>query len=409
MPIMTETAPPAQSAEIGSLELTILLPCLNEAETIAVCIEKANGYLARSGVSGEVLIADNGSTDGSQDIARRLGARVLDIPVRGYGAALIGGIDGARGRYIIMGDADDSYDLSNLDAFVERLRGGADLVMGNRFKGGIAPGAMPFLHRILGNPVLSYMGRLFFNIPTGDFHCGLRGFNAESIRGLSLVTSGMEFASEMVVRAAVEGLRLEEVPTTLRPDGRSRAPHLKTWRDGWRHFKFLLMYSPKWLFLFPGALLIAVGLTLAALLSLGPVHLPGGAALDLNSFTAACFMVIAGVQLVSFGVLARYYASITGMLPQGRRSNWLRRTLTTDSVARLAAVFLIIGLGTFGFAFGHWASLGFGDLSGPAVPRFTIAGLSIMVIGVQLGFQAFMIGILEIPLVRSGGLKAIKT
>jgi hypothetical protein len=408
MNTMTEAAPRSEAPNAGALELTILMPCLNEAETLAVCIEKAQGFLTRTGIAGEVLIADNGSTDGSREIATHLGARMVRVADRGYGAALLGGSNAARGRYIIMGDADDSYDLANLDAFVARLRDGADLVMGNRFQGGIAPGAMPFLHRILGNPVLSWMGRLFFNIPTGDFHCGLRGFNAESIRKLSLVTSGMEFASEMVVRAAVEGLRLEEVPTTLKPDGRSRAPHLKTWRDGWRHFKFLLMYSPKWLFFFPGALLIAAGLTLATLLWLGPVQMPGGTALDINSFTAACFMVIAGVQLASFGVLARYYASITGMLPQGARSNWLRRTMNTDNVARIAGILLVIGLATFGAAFGQWASRDFGDLTGGAAPRLTITGLSIIVIAVQLGFQAFMIGILEIPLARSGGLKAIE-
>jgi glycosyltransferase involved in cell wall biosynthesis len=405
---MTEAAPPLQQAQADTLELTILLPCLNEAETLAVCIQKAQGFLARTGIAGEVLIADNGSTDGSRDIAAGLGARVAPVGDRGYGAALLGGIEAARGRYIIMGDADDSYDLGNLDAFFERLRAGADLVMGNRFRGGVAPGAMPFLHKYLGNPLLSTVGRVFFDIPVGDFHCGLRGFNAASIRRLALVTRGMEFASEMVVRAAVEGMRLEEVPTTLKPDGRSRAPHLKTWRDGWRHFKFLLMYSPKWLFFLPGALLIAVGLLLATVLWLGPVRLPGGAALDINSFTAACFMVIAGVQLASFGMLARYYASITGMLPEGRRSNWLRRALSTDNVARLAGVLLVIGLATFGAAFGRWASQGFGDLIGHAAPRLTIAGLSIIVIAVQLGFQAFMIGILEIPLVRSGGLKAIE-
>lgn len=404
---MTETAPSLQPAEVGALELTILMPCLNEAETLAICIEKAQAYLARTGISGEVLIADNGSTDGSQEIARGLGARVVPVPERGYGAAIGGGIAAARGRYIIMGDADDSYDFSALDPFVAHLRDGADLVMGNRFKGGVAPGAMPFLHKYLGNPVLSWVGRVFFKIPVGDFHCGLRGFNADSVRRLGLVTRGMEFASEMVVRAAVEGYRLDEVPTTLKPDGRTRAPHLKTWRDGWRHLKFLLMYSPKWLFFFPGALLIAIGMTLALLLSFGPVELPGGTALDLNTFTAACFMVIAGVQLVSFGVLARYYASITGMLPHGARSNWLRRTMSTDTVTRLAAILLVVGLATFGAAFANWASLGFGDLTGATEPRLTIAGLSIMVIAVQLGFQAFMIGILEIPLVRSGGLKAI--
>ena len=218
------------------LELTILMPCLNEAETIAVCVAKAVGYLRRTGVAGEVLIADNGSNDGSQGLAETAGARVVAVPEKGYGAALIGGINGARGKFIIMGDADDSYDFENLDGMVDHLRAGADLVMGNRFQGGIAPGAMPFLHRYLGNPVLSFIGRLFFSIPIGDFHCGLRGFSRDAILGLGLQSPGMEFASEMVVKASLRGLRIEETPTTLRPDGRSRPPHLKTWRDGWRKY-----------------------------------------------------------------------------------------------------------------------------------------------------------------------------
>lgn len=238
-----------------TLELTILMPCLNEAETLAVCIRKAKEYLELSGVAGEVLIADNGSTDGSQEIARAGGARVVAVASRGYGAALLGGIDAAHGKYIIMGDADDSYDFTALQPFVDGLRKGADIVMGNRFKGGIAPGAMPMLHRYLGNPVLSGIGRLFFRIPIKDFHCGLRGFSRERIRELNLRTTGMEFASEMLVRAALAGYTVEEVPTTLKPDGRSRPPHLRTWRDGWRHLSFLLMYSPRWLFLYPGLLI----------------------------------------------------------------------------------------------------------------------------------------------------------
>ncbi|MES1200240.1 MAG: glycosyltransferase family 2 protein [Pseudomonadota bacterium] len=389
-----------KEAKDGGVELTILMPCLNEAETLATCIKKAKGYLERAGIAGEVLIADNGSTDGSQEIARSFGARVVDVPQRGYGAALIGGVNAARGTYVIMGDADDSYDFSALDAFVERLRGGGDLVIGNRFKGKVEPGAMPALHRYIGNPALSMIGRVFFNIPVGDFHCGLRGFNTEALRRLDLVTRGMEYASEMVVRASLEGYRIEEVPTTLKPDGRSRAPHLKPWRDGWRHLKFLLMYSPKWLFMIPGLVLVALGLALAAALSLGPVHVIGGTVLSTNSFVAACFAVIAGVQLFSFGVLVRFYATITGMLPRGRRSDWLRSVVSTDTVARLAAILFAIGVLTFGLALFHWASLDFGDLTDAATPRTIIAGLSIMVIAVQLGFQAFMIGILEIPLTR---------
>lgn len=214
------------------LELSILMPCLNEAETLAICIDKAQNFLRRHNIAGEILIADNGSTDGSQDIARQHGARVVHIPVKGYGAALLGGIEAANGRYIIMGDADDSYDFTALEAFVEKLREGYELVMGNRFRGGIRPGAMPPLHRYLGNPVLTGIGRIFFRSPAGDFHCGLRGFNRQSILRLGLRTTGMEFASEMVVKATLHRLRIAEVPTTLSPDGRSRPPHLRSWRDG---------------------------------------------------------------------------------------------------------------------------------------------------------------------------------
>ena len=242
-----------------SCELTVLMPCLNEVETLAACIGKALAYLRTQRVAGEVLLADNGSDDGSQAIARELGARVVDVPTKGYGAALLGGIAQARGRFVIMGDADDSYDFSQLDGFLARLRDGADLVIGNRFAGGIAPGAMPPLHRYLGNPVLSLIGRLFFGVGVGDFHCGLRGFRTDRVRALDLRTTGMEFASEMVVRSAVAGLRIDEVPCRLAPDGRSRKPHLKTWRDGWRHLKFLLIFSPRWLFLLPGGALTILG------------------------------------------------------------------------------------------------------------------------------------------------------
>lgn len=389
------------AAEAQPLELTILMPCLNEAETIAVCVEKAMGFLTRAKINGEVVIADNGSTDGSQAIATGLGARVVPVPERGYGAALLGGIAAARGAYIIMGDADDSYDFTALDSFVEKLRGGTDLVMGNRFRGGIAPGAMPPLHKYFGNPVLSWLGRLLFRVPIGDFHCGLRGFNTASMRKLGLVTSGMEFASEMVLRSGLEGLKIEEVPTTLKPDGRSRPPHLKSFRDGWRHLKLLLMYSPKWLFIFPGALLLAMGGALMALLWFGPFALSENVVLDANSYAAACFMAIAGVQLVSFGVLARYFATLTGMLPRGARSDFVFKLATTDTVVRLGAVSLVLGLGVFGYAVWEWSHLHFGDLTGmPHISRAVMSGLSFIVISIQLGFGAFMIGILNIPLAR---------
>ncbi len=394
-----EDAAPSE-APFDDLELSIVIPCLNEAETLAVCVQKARGFLSRAGIDGEVLVADNDSTDGSQAIAESSGARVVPVPERGYGAALLGGIYAARGKYIIMGDADDSYDLANLDAFVAKLRQGTDLVMGNRFQGGIEPGAMPLLHRFLGNPVLSALGRLFFRSSIGDFHCGLRGFNNASIRKLGLVTTGMEFASEMIVRSALAGYRIEEVPTTLSRDGRSRPPHLRTWRDGWRHLKFLLMYTPRWLFIYPGAFLIALGMALVTMLSFGPLRLDDNVVLGLNSFVAACFLVISGVQIVTFGVLARHYASVTGMLPRGPRSDWLTKYVTTDNITRLALIILVIGLATFGYAANEWAKAGFGALERPEIPRIVVAGLSMIVVAIQLGFQGFIIGILQIPLTR---------
>ena len=311
------------------LELTVLMPCLNEAETIGASITKAQAFLARKEVAGEVLIADNGSTDGPREISRRHGARIVSVATRGYGAALLSGIEAARGRYIAMGDADDSYDFSRLDEYLDQLRDGAELVMGNRFQGGIDPGAMPFLHRYLGNPALSFLGRLFFKIPVGGFHCGLRAFKTESIRSLELQTTGMEFASEMVVCSALRGLKIVEVPTPLKPDGRSRAPHLKTWRDGWRHLKFLLMYSQRWLFFIPGFSMIATGLLLAATLFFGPVKVFGDVILDIDSFISACFLVIVGVQFVSFGALSRSYAAIAGYLSRDTGSMTVLRHLTT--------------------------------------------------------------------------------
>jgi hypothetical protein len=401
--VSTAAAATSDAATHSDMELTILMPCLNEAETIETCVRKANEYLRRSGVVGEVLLADNGSTDGSQALAAALGARVIPISQRGYGAALLGGIAAARGRYIIMGDADDSYDLSNLDDFVAHLRAGSELVMGNRFKGGIETGAMPTLHRYLGNPVLSFIGRWLFGTPTGDFHCGLRGFNTESIRQLGLVTTGMEFASEMVVRSSLSNLAISEVPTTLKPDGRSRAPHLKTWSDGWRHLKFLLIYNPRWLFLIPGAVISAVSLALVVMLATGPVALGENMVLDINSFTAACFMLIAGVQIVGFGLLARQYATISGMLPPGQRAAWFERNVQTNLVVRVAVLLLITGSLIFGLAIREWAMVGFGDLTNPAVNRSVIAGLTLVVISLQLGFGAFMIDLLRVPFVRRPG------
>ena len=346
------------------------------------------------------MIADNGSTDGSQEIAAAIGARVVPVAEKGYGAALLGGIAAAKGRFIIMGDADDSYDFGALEAFVARLRDGADLVMGNRFQGGIEPGAMPPLHRYLGNPVLSFVGRLFFRIKTGDFHCGLRGFNTESIRKLDLQTTGMEFASEMVVRGALAGLRIEEVPTKLKPDGRSRPPHLRTWRDGWRHLKFLLVYNPRWMFFIPGTVLGGLGMLFAALLVFGPLRVIDNLSLDLNTFVAACFMVVTGVQLITFGAISRYYAEITGILPPSRRSDWLTRTISTDRLATNAGICFAGGVLFFTYAVARWAHLGFGPLNDSEIPRIVVLGLSLIVISFQAFFSAFLLGVLEIPVKR---------
>jgi glycosyltransferase involved in cell wall biosynthesis len=384
------------SGPAPELELTILMPCLNEAETLAICIRKAKSFLEASGIAGEVLIADNGSTDGSIAIAENLGARVEPVPTRGYGAALAGGIAAARGRYVIMGDADDSYDFASLMPFVEALRAGSDLVVGNRFRGGIEQGAMPFLHYWLGNPILSFLGRLFFSIPVGDFHCGLRGFRRDAVRDLGLRTTGMEFASEMIVRAGLDRLRISEVPTTLKPDGRSRPPHLKTWRDGWRHLKFLLMFSPRWLFFVPGTLLMAAGLLLSLALIAGPVRLTDSLELDFSSFLAGCLMTVMGVQITTFGALARYYANRSGMLPESPGSSLIAPWCKTDRLARAALALIVAGAVLFAGSLKAWADAGFGHLTDPLVPRLVGAGLTLVVIGIQTGFAGFLFGIFDI-------------
>ena len=381
-----------------TLELTILMPCLNEAETLGVCVDKAMAYLARSGISGEVLIADNGSTDGSQAIATAGGARVVAVPERGYGSALKGGIAAARGRYIIMGDADDSYDFSKLDAFVSQLRAGSDIVMGNRFKGGIGPGAMPFLHRYLGNPVLSFLGRLFFRINVGDFHCGLRGFNTAAVRGLRLETSGMEFASEMVVRASIAGLSIAEVPTTLKKDGRSRPPHLKTWRDGWRHLRFLLVYSPRWLFFYPGLFLVILGALGLAVLYPGPLTITKSLRLDIHTFLVAAMTVLVGVQAMSFGLVARRYGALLGFLPASENLERVLRAFSLERVLRAALVLGILGIGFQAWAFSSWAATGFGDLTFGTTMRALILGLTALVAAIQLALTAFLASVVEMPL-----------
>ena len=370
-------------------ELTILMPCLNESETLATCIMKAKAYLERSGVDGEVLIADNGSTDGSQEIARGLGARVVDVAQKGYGAALLGGIAAARGKYTIMGDADDSYDFSSLQVFVDKLRQGVDLVMGNRFKGGIAPGAMPPLHRYLGNPVLSWIGRLFFRISIGDFHCGLRGFNTEAIRRCGLKTTGMEFASEMVVKASLYGLSMAEVPTTLAKDGRSRPPHLRTWRDGWRHLCFLLTYAPHWLYMYPALALMGVGLLGVLLLLSGPLSV-GSVTFANKSVGTFAMLLMLGMQVMGLGGVA---AGLAGTHLPGRGVSLLARLASRDRLAFVALAFLLLFVFSYGYCFSAWSGVGYGDMASPFVDNLSILAIVFGAMAVFSFMLAFIIAV----------------
>ena len=379
------------------IEVSILMPCLNEAETIGTCITKATSFLARSKIHGELLIADNGSTDGSVQIAERLGARVVHVPSRGYGAALQHGTEAARGRFIIMGDSDDSYDFSELDGFIAKLRGGFDLVMGNRFRGGIAPGAMPPLHRYFGNPVLSFVGRTFFKMNVGDFYCGLRGFRRDSILRLGLISSGMEFALEMVVRASLAHLKIAEVPTTLSPDGRSRPPHLRTWRDGWRSIRFFLMFSPRWLFLYPGIALLLLGLAASSLLLLGPLPIGPHVNVDLHSFVIAAMATIAGLQTISFAIIVRRYGASRGFFPTSPRLQKRAYLFMLEYVLVAALLLAVLGIAGVVWCVVQWATVDFGPLEYGLVMRVLIVSMTMVVIAVQSSFTAFLAAILDIP------------
>jgi glycosyltransferase involved in cell wall biosynthesis len=383
-------------------ELTILMPCLNEAETLASCIAKALHFLRRSGVEGEVLIADNGSTDGSRIIAVTAGARVVSIDAKGYGSALLGGIRAARGRFVIMGDSDDSYDFSELDAFVAKLRVGHALVMGNRFRGGIKPGAMPPLHRYLGNPVLSAIGRVFFNSPCRDFHCGLRGFDRDAILGLDLQAPGMEFASEMVVKATIHGLAIAEVPTTLSPDGRSRPPHLRSWRDGWRHLRFLLLFSPRWLFLYPGLGLLISGAAVMAWLLPAPREV-FGLTFDIHTLFFASLAVVVGFHSALFYVFARVYGMREGMAPPNPRFLRLTGMLTLEAGLLAGLLLLLIGLVLAVLAVSAWNQTQFGALPPEYEMRLVIPSGTCILLAFQTAYGAFFLSVLEIRSGKRGG------
>ena len=375
-------------------EFSVVLPCLNEAETLAKCIGKAQRAFRELGIDGEVVVADNGSTDGSQQIAERLGARVVPIEARGYGNAIRGGIHAARGRYLIMGDSDDSYDFSKIRPFVEKLRGGSDLVMGNRFQGGIMPGAMPWKHKWIGNPVLSFIGRLFFHCPVGDFHCGLRGFSKDAYGRMQLQTTGMEFASEMVIKSTLMRMNIAEVPIILHKDGRSRPPHLRSWRDGWRHLRFMLLYSPRWLFWYPGAVLFLAGILGSLWLWGGQRHI-GRVTLDIHTLLVAAFASLLGFQLIIFALFTKIFAVTEGLHPSSLLSRVPREiNLEFGVVAGLGLI--LTGLAFLGSAILGWRATGFGPLDPRVTMRQVIPSVVFLTLGVQTIFASFFLSVLTL-------------
>ena len=376
-----------------SKEFSIVMPCLNESETLAICIKKANDFFVTNAINGEVIIADNGSSDGSQEIALHHGAKVISIANKGYGNTLKGGFENASGKYIIMGDADDSYDFSNLSQFVEKLREEADLVIGNRFKGGIKKGAMPFLHKYIGNPVLSFLGRLFFKSSIGDFHCGLRGFSKEAYLKMNLATSGMEFASEMIVKSHLLNLKIVEVPTILYKDGRSRKPHLNTWSDGWRHLRFLLLYSPKWLFLFPGIIMMVFGFLISTVLIISPVHILR-VTFDVHTLLYSTSTLLVGFQFVVFYGFTKVFAVTQNLLPKSKRFNSLFKYINLEKGLVLGFITTLIGLGLSIYGFFLWSRNNFGVLEVQTTLRLIIPAVTTIIMGVQIVLFSFFFSIL---------------
>lgn len=386
----------ARSVGGRALELTLLMPCLNEAETVATCVRKAREFIQRTGIEGEVVVADNGSADGSIELAREAGARVVQVTRQGYGSALLGGIEAAAGRYVIMADADGSYDFSQLDGFLESLRAGNMLVIGHRFRGGIRRGAMPLLHRYLGNPVLSFVGRLFFSSRIGDFHCGLRGVDRAALLNLGLRSQGMEFASEMIVKATLAGWQIAEVPTVLSPDGRSRPPHLRTWRDGWRHLRFLLMMSPRWLMLYPGLCLIAVGSAAElAILRGGPVVIHG-VGFDIHTMLYAAGATVLGVQLVLFSLVARTIGVLKDALPMTPALARFLRVFTLERGIALGLTLAAGGLALAAYSVVDWAQAHLGALDPVRIMRVAIPSVTLMLAGAETVFTSFVLGFIDI-------------
>jgi len=379
----------------GDPEVSFVAPCLNEAATIEACIREIQSCIESSALSAEIVVADNGSTDGSRELARKLGARVIEVAERGYGSALMGGIEAARGRFVVMGDSDLSYDFREAPRLLEKLRAGADLVMGSRFKGRIEPGAMPFLHRYLGNPVLSWLGRLLFRVPVSDFHCGLRAFRKESYQAMRVRTSGMEFASEIVVKAAVMGMRIDEAPVTLRPDRRGRPPHLRTWRDGWRHLRFLLTLSPRWTLFLPGAVLAGLGALLMALVFFGPAHLRA-VTLDVHTMVVGSLLVTVGHGAMTTAFALRIYALVEELGPPAPRLERMFSVLTLERGLAAGILVALAGVALIGVQVWRWVDAGFGPLDVSVTLRPTIAGATLVAVGAQTVLVSFVYSMLGI-------------
>lgn len=369
------------------------MPCLNEAETLAICIRKAKKFLSENNIDGEVLISDNGSTDGSQDIAKAEGARVVSTDIKGYGSALINGTKNAYGKYVIMGDADDSYDFLHLMPFVEKLREGYDLVMGDRFAGGIEEGAMPWSHKYIGNPVLSFIGRLFYKSKIRDFHCGLRGYNRESMLNLHLQTTGMEYASEMVVKSELNGLKIAEVPTTLSKDGRSRPPHLRSFRDGWRHLKFLLMYAPNWLLLYPGFIFLILGLVLGGTIVVDKITI-NNINFSIHTLLYCACLIIIGLSILQMYLIVKAYAYNHNFLPK-KQTDWNHK-IREDRIIAIGAGIVILGIVLSIIAVETWKASSMGDLNAEQTMRIVIPAVLCLIVGFQSIFTGFMIGVMKI-------------